>query len=294
MSDVAATRVAEALRYARAQGLDRLDAQLLLAHVLARPRSWLVAHDDASLDESQRGAWQALLRRRLSGEPLAYLVGAKEFHGLALRVDANVLVPRPETELLVDWAIERLAAMPERAARIVDLGTGSGAIALAVKHAVPSAQVLATDIDPGALQVAQTNASRLGLDIRWHLGSWWSGLAGERFGLILGNPPYIAGGDPHLAALRHEPALALTPGGDGLDALRAIVAGAPDHLDAGGWLLLEHGHDQADAVQALLRSRDFAAIETRRDLGGQPRCTGARLDRRHGVTNGTSGRRSGG
>jgi release factor glutamine methyltransferase len=141
---------------------------------------------------------------------------------------------------------------------------------------MPSTQVLATDVDPAALQVAQTNARRLGLDIVWRLGSWWSGFAGERFGLILSNPPYIAGGDPHLAALRHEPALALTPGGDGLSALRAIVTGAPDHLEPGGWLLLEHGHDQADAVQALLRAHDFAAIETRRDLGGQPRCTGAR------------------
>ena len=276
MSNAAATSVADALRDAKVQGLDRLDAQLLLAHVLARPRSWLLAHDDAALDDPQRGAWQALLARRLTGEPLAYLVGAKEFHGLALQVDANVLVPRPETELLVDWAIERLAATSSPDLRVVDLGTGSGAIALAVKHAVPSAQVLATDVDPAALRFAQANAKRLGLDIGWRLGDWWSCLAGERFGLILSNPPYIAGGDPHLAALRHEPALALTPGGDGLSALRAIVAGAPEHLEPGGWLLLEHGHDQADAVQALLRAHDFAAIETRRDLGGQPRCTGAR------------------
>jgi len=276
VSNAAATSVADALRDAKVQGLDRLDAQLLLAHVLARPRSWLLAHDDAALDDPQRGAWQALLARRLTGEPLAYLVGAKEFHGLALQVDANVLVPRPETELLVDWAIERLAAMSSPEPRVVDLGTGSGAIALAVKHAVPSAQVLATDVDPAALRCAQANAKRLGLDIGWRLGNWWSCFAGERFDLILANPPYIAGGDPHLAALRHEPTLALTPGGDGLSALRAIVAGAPEHLEPGGWLLLEHGHDQADAVQALLRAHDFAAIETRRDLGGQPRCTGAR------------------
>jgi len=275
MSDATQT-VADALRDAKAQGLDRLDAQLLLAHVLARPRSWLLAHDDAPLDDLQRGAWQALLARRLAGEPVAYLIGAKEFHGLALRVDANVLVPRPETELLVDWAIERLEAMSSPERRVIDLGTGSGAIALAVKHAVPSARVVASDVDPAALQVAQTNAKRLGLDIGWHLGSWWSCFAGERFGLVLSNPPYIAGGDPHLAALHHEPTLALTPGGDGLGALRAIVAGAPEHLEPGGWLLLEHGHDQADAVQALLRAHDFAAIETRRDLGGQPRCTGAR------------------
>ena len=275
MSDAAAT-VADALRDAKVRGLDRFDAQLLLAHVLARPRSWLLAHDDASLDDPQRRAWQALLARRVAGEPVAYLVGAKEFHGLALRVDANVLVPRPETELLVDWAIERLAAMPGADRRVVDLGTGSGAIALAVKHACPSARVLATDIDPAALRVAQTNAQRLGLPVALRQSAWWSGIGSERFDLVLSNPPYIAGGDPHLVALWHEPTLALTPGGDGLDALRAIVAGAPEHLEPGGWLLLEHGHDQAEAVQALLQAQGFAAIETRVDLGGHPRCTGAR------------------
>lgn len=268
--------VADALREAKSRGLDRLDAQLLLAHVLGRPRSWLVAHDEARLPEDQHAAWQALLGRRSAGEPLAYLVGEKEFHGLALRVDANVLVPRPETELLVDWAVERLAAAPAAHRRVVDLGTGSGAIALAVKHACPSARVLATDIDPAALRVAQANAQRLGLDIALRQGAWWGALAAERFDLVLSNPPYIASADPHLAALRHEPMLALTPGGDGLDALRAIVAGACDHLEAGGWLLMEHGYDQADAVQALLHGHGFAAVETRRDLGGQPRCTGAR------------------
>jgi release factor glutamine methyltransferase len=274
--NAAAPTVAEALRTAKSLGLDRLDAQLLLAHVLARPRSWLMAHDDAALDGAQRQAWQALVARRLAGEPLAYLVGAKEFHGLYLQVDANVLVPRPETELLVDWAVEQLAAMRLARPRVVDLGTGSGAIALAVKHACPSAEVLATDIDAAALRVAQANAARLELLVEWHEGSWWNAIDGGRFELILSNPPYIAGGDPHLAALRHEPMLALTPGGDGLDALRAIVTGAPDRLAPGGWLLLEHGYDQADAVQALLRAHGFAAIETRHDLGGQPRCTGGR------------------
>ena len=280
MSGAAATTVADALREAKARGLDRLDAQLLLARVLVRPRSWLLAHGDAPLDPPQRGAWQTLLMRRAAGEPLAYLVGAKEFHGLALQVDANVLVPRPETELLVDWAVQQLAAMPVPSPRVVDLGTGSGAIALAVKHAWPPARVLATDVDPAALRVAQANAERLDLKITLRQGAWWSGLGGERFDLILSNPPYIAGDDPHLAALRHEPTLALTPGGDGLDALRAIVAGAPGRLEPGGWLLLEHGYDQANAVQALLRAQGFAAIETRPDLAGQPRCTGGR-DARH-------------
>lgn len=268
--------VADALAEAKAAGIDRLDAHLLLAHVLARPRTWLLAHDDSLLDAARCATFRGLLMRRVAGEPVAYLVGEKEFHGLTLRVDPDVLVPRPDTEVLVDWAIELLsgAAQP----RVIDLGTGSGAIALAVKHACPGASVLATDISGTALTVARSNAARLGLDVAMQQGAWWHGLDGQRFELVLGNPPYIAGGDPHLAALQHEPALALTPGGDGLGALREIVAGAPHHLAPGGWLLLEHGHDQADAVQALLHTQGFADVETRRDLAGQPRCTGGRLD----------------
>jgi release factor glutamine methyltransferase len=268
------TTLADALGEAKQAGVERLDAQLLLAHLLARPRAWLIAHDDTPLDVAQGPAWRALLARRAAGEPLAYLVGAKEFHGLTLQVDARVLVPRPETELLVDWALERLADATGPAPRVADLGTGSGAIALAVKHAWPAAEVLATDVDDGALEVARANAARLGLALATRRSAWWAALVGERFDLVLSNPPYIAGADPHLPALRHEPSLALTPGGDGLDALRAIVAGAGAHLRAGGWLLLEHGHDQAEAVHALLRLHGFEAIETRRDLAGQPRCTG--------------------
>jgi release factor glutamine methyltransferase len=269
----AAVTVAGALAEAKAAGLDRLDAQLLLAHVLARPRPWLLAHDDAALDAGQGGAFGALLARRAAGEPVAYLLGEKAFHGLVLRVDANVLVPRPDTEALVDWAIELLAGMTS--ARVVDLGTGSGAIALAVKRACPSASVLATDISAAALAVARANAAGLGLDIAMRQGAWWHAVEGQHFDLILSNPPYIAGGDSHLAALQHEPTLALTPGGDGLDALREIVAGARERLAPGGRILLEHGYDQADAVQTLLRGQGFVGIETRRDLGGQPRCTGA-------------------
>ena len=267
-----AATVAGALAEAKAAGIDRLDAQLLLAHVLAQPRPWLLAHDDALLDAAQREAFAALLARRLMGEPVAYLVGAKAFHGLTLQVDASVLVPRPDTELLVDWAIELLGNAAGRS--VVDLGTGSGAIALAVKQACPGASVLATDLSEAALAVARANAARLGLDVSIRQGAWWGGLGERRFDLVLSNPPYIAGGDPHLAALQHEPALALTPGGDGLAALREIVAGAARHLRPGGWLLLEHGHDQADAVQAMLARDGFAGIETRRDLGRQPRCTG--------------------
>lgn len=271
-----ASTVAHALADAKAVGLDRLDAQLLLAHVLARPRPWLLAHDDAVLDAAQRAAFGALLVRRAAGEPVAYLVGETAFHGLALRVDANVLVPRPDTESLVDWALELLPTEAPR--RVIDLGTGSGAIALALKHARPRASVLATDISATALAVAGTNATRLGLEVELRQTAWWCGLDGERFDLVVSNPPYIAGGDPHLAALQHEPTLALTPGGDGLDALRAIIDGAPAHLAAGGWILLEHGYDQALAVQALLAAQGFTAIQTRHDLGGRARCTGGQRE----------------
>jgi release factor glutamine methyltransferase len=270
------TTVAGALHEARAAGVERLDAQLLLAHVLARPRAWLYAHDDAALDAAQALTWRGLLARRAAGEPVAYLVGSKEFHGLTLQVDARVLVPRPETELLVDWALDRLTDAATSRPRVVDLGTGSGAIALAVKAAWPQADVLATDVSEDALAVARANADALGLPLATCRGAWWDALDGERFDLVLSNPPYIAGGDPHLPALRHEPTLALTPGADGLNALRAIVAGAAAHLRASGWLLLEHGYDQADAVQALLREHGFDVIETRCDLAGQPRCTGGR------------------
>ena len=270
--------VAAALRQAKALDVDRLDAQLLLAHLLARPRSWLLAHDDAALSAAQADALQAMFARRASGEPLAYLLGEKEFHGLMLRVNPDVLVPRPDTELLVDWALELLAReWPGVASpHVVDLGTGSGAIALAVKHAQPAAAVVATDVSAAALQQATSNADRLGLDVTLLAGSWWAVLEGQRFDLVLSNPPYIAADDPHLDALGHEPRLALTPGGDGLSALRQIIGGAPDHLEPGGWLLLEHGYDQAEAVGNLLRDRGFDGVETRCDLGGQPRCTGAR------------------
>lgn len=267
--------VDEALDGAKAAGLDRLDTQLLLAHVLARPRTWLVAHGDARLDAAQSRTLDALIARRTTGEPIAYLVGEKAFHGLHLRVDRRVLVPRPDTEVLVDWAIELLSCTSRR--EVLDLGTGSGAVALAVKRACPSASVLATDISGEALEVARDNATRLGLDVATLQCAWWQGLQGRRFDLALSNPPYIAAGDPHLALLGHEPLLALTPGGDGLGALREIVSEAREGLRPGGWLVLEHGFDQAEAVQALLRARGFVGIETRRDLGGQPRCTGGHV-----------------
>ena len=270
--------VAQALAEARAMGVDRLDAQLLLARALGRTRTWLLAHDDATLGDEQAAALRADLLRRSQGEPLAYLLGEKEFHGLTLHVNPHVLVPRPETELLVDWGLELCGGALTHAARasLLDLGTGSGAIALALKHALPAAQVSASDISPQALAVARANAQRLGLAIEFHQGSWWDGLDGQRFHIVLSNPPYIEPDDPHLPALRHEPRMALTPEGSGLRALEAIVSGASAHLEPGGWLLLEHGHDQAADVQALLSQHGFSSPQTRQDLAGLPRCTGAR------------------
>ena len=268
--------IAGVLAQARVLGVARLDAQRLLAHAFDRPRSWLVAHDDAVLDAAQWAALRSGLNRRAGGEPLAYIVGQQEFHGLTLHVTPDVLVPRPDTEVLVDWALALLQneLVGVEVPKVIDLGTGSGAIALAVKRGHPTARVTASDASPAALAVAKSNARRLRLPIEMLAGSWWMPLTDRCFHLALSNPPYIAAGDAHLPALRHEPLFALTPGGDGLGALRAITADAASHLEPGGWLLLEHGFDQPAAVQALLREHGFTEVKTRVDLGGQPRCTG--------------------
>jgi release factor glutamine methyltransferase len=265
---------AQALAQARAAGVERLDAMWLLEHLLGKPRSWLLAHDDEPLPPAASSAWPTLLARRAAGEPLAYVVGEREFCGLKLAVTPAVLVPRPETEGLVRWALELAPTLP--AGPWADLGTGSGAIALALAAAAPEQAVWASDSSAGALSVARANAARLGLRATFAQGDWWRAVAGQRFALVVSNPPYIAAGDPHLVALHHEPQLALTPGGDGLDALRAIVTGAPRHLLPGAWLLLEHGHDQASAVSTLLAAAAFEPAQTRADLAGLPRCTGAR------------------
>lgn len=273
--DAASGRLRQALPLDRREA--RLEAQLLAAHALGVTRAWLVAHDDQPIDARQHAALDALLQRRLHGEPIAYILGRREFYGLELMVSPAVLIPRPETELLVELALARLP--PERPCRILDLGTGSGAIALALARQRPRAEVVGVDRSPAALAVAQANARRLGLaQVRLVQGDWYDGLGSEVFDLIAANPPYVAAGDPHLAQgdLRFEPPEALRAGPDGLDALRRIVAGAPAHLVAGGWLLLEHGHDQAAACQALLSQAGLAEVGTWPDLAGLPRVSGGR------------------
>ncbi len=267
----------DALRSAAECGVERLDAQLLLLHALGRPshdRAWLLAHDDDLLASAHAQAFSALCTRRAAGEPTAYLIGQKEFHGLALHIDSRVLVPRPETETLVDWALELLTPPATNTVQsLLDLGAGSGAIALALKHARPDARVDAIDTSADALAVARANAERLGLGVRFARGNWLGGADGA-YDLIVSNPPYVAAGDAHLAALRHEPIDALVSGDDGLDAIRRIVANAPLHLNPRGWLLLEHGHDQGAVVRGLLERRGFARVQSRNDLAGIARCTG--------------------
>ena len=268
--------LAEALHSAGAHGLQRLEAQLLLLHVLGRApadRAWLLAHADDALPEAALPRWQDMLGRHMAGEPLAYLTGLSAFYGLDLQVDRRVLCPRADTETLVDWALELLSP----AARVLDLGTGSGAIALALKHQRPDVQVHARDISHDALEVARANAQRLHLDLAFSQGAWLEGMAG-RFNAIVSNPPYIAQGDPHLPALAHEPLQALVSGPDGLDDIRAIIAQAPAHLQDGAWLLLEHGYDQAPAVRALLGAAGFSQVQSRQDLAGIARCSGGRWE----------------
>ena len=270
------TTVDGALAHGRALGLDRLDVQLLLAHALQQSRTWLISHGDAVLSAEQLQQFSQHLSARLDLVPVAYLLGEQEFYGLVLKVSPAVLVPRADTETLVDWALELLAqnALP---GQVADLGTGSGAIALAIKKFCPGACVHAIDVSLEALQLARQNAEHLGLRIETHQGSWFQPLAGQFFNLIVSNPPYIDGHDEHLSALRHEPTLALTPGGDGLDCICCIIKDAPDHLVPGGHLLIEHGYDQAQAVVQLLQNAGFEAVQTRQDLGQRDRVTGARL-----------------
>lgn len=272
------TRVDAALREARrtlAPGEAAVtDAEVLLAHVLDRPRGWLYAHGDAELPVAAAARFSALVARRRNGEPVAYLTGRRGFWSLDLHVTPDTLVPRPETERLVELALDRIAG--GAAVDVLDLGTGSGAIALALAHERPLARVLATDASAPALDVAECNARRLGVaNVRFAQGDWWSAVGGAHFDLVVSNPPYIADDDPHLALgdLPSEPRGALASGRDGLDAIRTISAGAPARLRPGGWLLLEHGLDQGAAVRALLRASGFGTVATAVDLEGRERVT---------------------
>ena len=262
-------------------GLVPSDAYVLLAHVLGRNRAGLAAHPEDRLTYSKAESFFALAKRRREGEPVAYLTGTREFWGLTLAVTTAVLIPRPETEALVEFALSVLPA--DRETRVLDLGTGSGAIALALAHERPQAQVLATDHSRTALEVAQHNAQRLALrNVRFLVSDWYACVPavheGGAWDLIVSNPPYVAPGDPHLSEgdLRFEPAMALTADDAGLAALRTIVTGAYPRLAPGGWLIVEHGFDQSVAVQALFQSAVFEKLTPLRDLAGIPRIVAGR------------------
>ncbi|MBW3566908.1 MAG: peptide chain release factor N(5)-glutamine methyltransferase [Proteobacteria bacterium] len=255
----------------------RLDAELLLAHALDRPRTHLRTWPDNCPDAEQLAHFESLLARRAGGEPIAHILGEREFWSLKLRVSPDTLIPRPDTEVLVEAALERIPN--DRACRVLDLGTGTGAIALALKHERPHAEVWASDASSAALDIARSNAGQLDLDVQFREGDWWTPFTDARFDVIVSNPPYIAASDAHLETgdLRFEPRTALAAGSDGLDAIRVLVAGAGRHLLPGGWLLLEHGHDQGEAVRALLLAAGFENIGSHRDLGGHCRVSFGRL-----------------
>lgn len=255
----------------------RRESALLLRHVLGVSDAWLVAHSGDAVEAGHADAFQRLIERRAHGEPVAYLTGMRGFHALELRVAPGVLIPRAETEVLVDLALQCIPVDVD--GRVADLGTGSGAIALAIAHARPQARVFATDVSEAALEMARGNAERLHIDnVEFRHGDWYAALDDEHFDMIVSNPPYIAEGDPHLheGDLRFEPAAALASGADGLDAIRVIVRGARGHLRRGGWLLLEHGFDQSDDVRDLLLDHGYAEVFTRQDLEGRERVSGGR------------------
>ena len=296
--------------------LPRAEARRLLAYLTGQPLTWFMAHGDDPADPDIATRFQALAKRRRAGEPLAYLLGQQEFYGRPFAVSPAVLIPRADTETLVETALEQLARLRRQRCAVplslLELGTGSGIIAITLALEAPDTEAHAVERSPEALAVAQQNAKALGADrIHWHAGSWWQALANatgsheatenaataaqttspitarqgrpteppaRRFDLIVSNPPYIAANDHHLQQgdLRFEPPQALAAGPDGLDDLRIIIGGAPAHLSPGGWLLLEHGYDQEAPVQALLRDAGFAEVFTRRDLAGQPRVSGGR------------------
>ena len=255
--------------------LEPLENRILLCHALGISRVGLITQSERALNSAEAVHLDALVQRRIAGEPIAYIVGEREFFGLPFRVGPGVLIPRPDTELIVELSLERL---PPRG-RLLDMGTGSGAIAVACAHARRDASVTALDLSEEALAIARANAAANGAQVRFLRSDWFAAIGEERFELIASNPPYIAAGDAHLSQgdLRFEPVGALTDHADGLAALRSIIDGAPDHLMPGGWLLLEHGYDQAEAVRALLAARGFLEVQSWRDLAGIERVSGGRL-----------------
>ena len=269
--------VSEALDVAQ-QRIDSTDARVLLRHVTGRDSAYLIARADAQLPAEVQAAYDALVDRRAAGEPVAYLTGEREFYGRSFKVTPAVLIPRPETELLVDLALER---MPRNVpTRVLELGTGSGCVAIALASERSHCKIVATDQSIDALSVARRNAFSLHVgNIAFLQSDWFEGLRRERFDLVISNPPYVATGDPHLTQgdLRFEPQAALTAGEDGLDAIRTLVKGARSYLEAGGWLLLEHGHDQAAKARALLREAAYREIFSAHDLAGIERVSGGRL-----------------
>ncbi len=255
----------------------RREVQILLGHVLGVSRAWLAAHRDERIHAASAGLFRELVRRRRAGEPVAYLVGRREFYGLDFRVTPEVLIPRADTETLVDAALEKLTL--HAGADVLDLGTGSGCVAISIAHERPTARVTAVEVSAAALSIARENAEVIGVDVEFVQAMWFERLGGRRFDLIVSNPPYVAKGDPHLRQgdLRFEPAQALASGRDGLDDIRIIVAAAPAFLHAGGWLLFEHGYDQAVASRDLLHNAGFGELLSWADIGGLPRVAGGRL-----------------
>jgi release factor glutamine methyltransferase len=253
-----------------ASGIDAREARLLLAEAAGFSQAAVLAFQERSLGEEAEKRFVDFAARRKRGEPVAYIVGHKEFYGLDLAVNPSVLIPRPETELLVELALER------RPSSVLDLGTGSGAIALAIKRHLSLTKVTAVEASAAALVVAKRNAAKHGLEVDFRHGLWFDPVARERFDLIVSNPPYVAEGDPHLAELAFEPAQALVAGQDGLAAIRQVTAGARDHLATGGWLLIEHGQGQGGAVRRLLAEAGLEEIRTWPDLAGIPRVTGGK------------------
>jgi release factor glutamine methyltransferase len=255
----------------RASGIDAREARLLLAAATGISEASVLAHPEKTLLEKEKNQFLEMAARRAAGEPVAYILGYKEFYGLELAVDPAVLIPRPETELLVDLALDR------NPASVLDVGTGSGAIALAIKRHRPGARVVATDASAAALEVARRNAVRFNLEVELRHGRWFEPVAGERFEAIISNPPYVVVGDPHLAALPYEPRLALLGGADGLDGFRVLAREAPAHLLPGGWLLVEHGEGQHEAVRGLLEAAGLETTASWPDLAGIPRVSGGKL-----------------